>query len=257
MALGCDAVVSCIASRTGTPRDAERADFQANQALLALAEASRIDRFILLSAICVQRPRLAFQHAKLKFERLLADSGLNYTIIRPTAFFKSLSGQFERVKRGKPFLVFGNGALTACKPISERDLAAYLVATLDDPNTFYRVLPIGGPGPAITPQAQAQLVFAALGVNTGIKSVPPALFDLLRLLLAPLGWVSEWARERQEFMRIAKYYATESMLVWDDARQAYSADETPATGTDTLADFYRDLAAGTAPVDRIDGPKLF
>jgi divinyl chlorophyllide a 8-vinyl-reductase len=28
-----------------------------------------------------------------------------YTIIRPTAFFKSLCGQVERIKQGKPFLM--------------------------------------------------------------------------------------------------------------------------------------------------------
>ena len=47
---------------------------------------------------------------------------LTYSIVRPTALFKSLSGQVDRVKRGRPFLVFGDGALTACKPISDDDL---------------------------------------------------------------------------------------------------------------------------------------
>jgi divinyl chlorophyllide a 8-vinyl-reductase len=64
-------------------------------------------RFVLLSAICAQKPLLAFQHAKLAFEAALIDSGLTYSIVRPTAFSKSLSGQVERVKRGRPFLVFG------------------------------------------------------------------------------------------------------------------------------------------------------
>ena len=64
-------------------------------------------QMVLLSAICVQKPLLAFQHAKLAFEKHLIKSGLTYSIVRPTAFFKSLSGQVERVRRGKPFLIFG------------------------------------------------------------------------------------------------------------------------------------------------------
>lgn len=32
-----------------------------------------------------------------------------YSIVRPTSFFKSLSGQVDRLRRGKPFLVFGDG----------------------------------------------------------------------------------------------------------------------------------------------------
>lgn len=76
-------------------------------------------QFVRLSAICVQKPRLAFQHAKLAFEVELQASGLDWTIVRPTAYFKSLSGQVERVRQGKPFLMFGDGTLTACKPISD------------------------------------------------------------------------------------------------------------------------------------------
>ena len=58
---------------------------------------------MLLSAICVQKPLLAFQQAKLAFEKELVASVLVYSIVRPRAFFKSLSGQAQRVKRGKPF----------------------------------------------------------------------------------------------------------------------------------------------------------
>lgn len=75
-----------------------------------------------------------------------------YSIVRATAFFESLSGQVERVKRGERFLVFGNGLLTACKPISDSDLADYLCNCLDQDELRNCVLPIGGPGDAITPR---------------------------------------------------------------------------------------------------------
>ena len=121
-----EVVISCIASRSGAPKDAEAVDYRANLALLEAAEAADVAHFILLSAICVQKPLLAFQHAKLKFEARLTASGLSHTIIRPTAFFKSLSGQVKRVKAGKPFLIFGDGNLTRCKPISDGDLADFI-----------------------------------------------------------------------------------------------------------------------------------
>lgn len=46
--------------------------------------------------------------------------------MRPTAFFKSLAGQVESVKKGGPYVMFGDGHLAACKPISEEDLAAFM-----------------------------------------------------------------------------------------------------------------------------------
>ena len=113
-----DTVVSCMASRTGAPRDAWAVDHRANLNALNAARQAGVGHFVLLSAICVQKPLLAFQQAKLAFEAALIESGLRYSIVRPTAFFKSLSGQIERVRRGRPFLIFGDGTLTACKPIS-------------------------------------------------------------------------------------------------------------------------------------------
>ena len=48
---------------------------------------------------------------KLAFEAELQASGLRYAIVRPTAFFKSLAGQVQRVRSGKPYLAFGGGRL--------------------------------------------------------------------------------------------------------------------------------------------------
>ena len=140
-----DAVLSCLASRTGAPQDAWAIDHQANLNVLKAARETEVRQFVLLSAICVQKPQLAFQHAKLAFEDALITSGLTYSIVRPTAFFKSLSGQLDRLKAGKPFLVFGDGRLTACKPISDADLADYLIGCLDDADRHNRILPVGGP----------------------------------------------------------------------------------------------------------------
>jgi divinyl chlorophyllide a 8-vinyl-reductase len=45
-------------------------------------------------------------------------------------------------------------------------------------------------------------------------------------------------QDSAEFGRIGKYYATESMLVWDDAKGAYLEEATPGYGKDTLEDFF-------------------
>jgi divinyl chlorophyllide a 8-vinyl-reductase len=45
-------------------------------------------------------------------------------------------------------------------------------------------------------------------------------------------------QDSAEFGRIGKYYATESMLVWDEQRQCYDADATPSYGKDTLEAFF-------------------
>jgi divinyl chlorophyllide a 8-vinyl-reductase len=241
-----DALISCLASRTGAPADAWRIDYQAHVDALSVAREAGMGQMVLLSAICVQKPLLAFQQAKLAFERKLIDSGLCYSIVRPTAFFKSLSGQIERVRAGKPFLMFGNGELTRCKPVSDSDLADYLVRCLTDPTLHNRVLSIGGPGPALTPREQGETLFRILGREPRFRSIPVAVLDAICTGLSAAGWVIPVLRQRAELAKIGRYYATESMLVLDPVSGCYDANATPSTGSETLADYYQAVLDGRA-----------
>jgi divinyl chlorophyllide a 8-vinyl-reductase len=239
-----DAIVSCMASRTGAPADAWAVDHDAHVLALEAAQAAGVRRMVLLSAICVQKPRLAFQQAKLAFEQRLRESGLGYSIVRPTAFFKSLSGQVERVRRGRSFMLFGDGRLTSCKPVDDEDLGAYIADCLTDPDRFDRTLPIGGPGAAITPLEQGERLFEMFGKRPRYTRVPVGMMDWIIAGLSAGGKLIPTLAERAEFARIGRYYATESMLVWDEKAGRYDADATPATGRRTLWDHYRDLIAG-------------
>ena len=244
-----DAVISCMASRTGAPRDAWAIDHQAHLHLLAAAQAAGVAHVVQLSAICVQKPLLTFQHAKLAFEAALQASGLRYSIVRPTAFFKSLSGQIGRVRKGKPFLIFGDGQLTACKPISDRDLAVYLADCLEDETRWNRVLPIGGPGEAITPLQQGTRLFELLERPPQFRSVPVAMMDGIIAVLGLAAAVLPPLAAKAELARIGRYYATESMLWLNPDTMRYDAAGTPSTGSDTLFDYYRSVIAGEASPD--------
>jgi divinyl chlorophyllide a 8-vinyl-reductase len=235
-----DALVSCLASRTGVPDDAWAIDFRAHCSALEAAQRAGVAHVVLLSAICVQKPLLAFQHAKLAFEKTLIESGVTYSIVRPTAFFKSLSGQLDRVKRGKPYLVFGNGTITACKPISDGDLASFLADCLSDTSRHNRVMPIGGPGDAITP------------LQPRFKRVPVALLDTIIGCLSLAGRVIPALRRYSELARIGRYYATESMLVLDQETGRYDASKTPSTGSEALFEYYAELVRGVAVAERGD-----
>ena len=248
-----DVLVSCLASRTGAPADAWAIDHQAHSHALKAARAAGVTQVVLLSAICVQKPLLAFQQAKLAFEKALIDagaSGLRHSIVRPTAFFKSLSGQIARVQQGKPFLVFGDGRLTACKPISDGDLGDYLADCLTEATRWNRVLPVGGPGPAITPREQGERLFELLGRPPRFKQVPVALLDTIIGVLGTAGRLLPPLAAKAELARIGRYYATESMLVWDAAAGRYDAAATPSTGRDTLFDYYAAVLRGEASPER-------
>jgi divinyl chlorophyllide a 8-vinyl-reductase len=109
-----------------------------------------------------------------------------------------------------------------------------------------QVLPIGGPGPAITLRRQGELLFEAAGREPRFRSVPVGMFSAAAAMLSLGERFSDWFAEKAEYARIARYYATESMLVLDPATGEYTAEGTPEFGEDTLLEHYRSLMAGEA-----------
>ena len=244
-----DVVVSCLASRTGGRKDSWAIDYPATLNTYQEGNRAGVFHYVLLSAICVQKPLLEFQKAKLAFEaKLIADQEMTHSIVRPTAFFKSLGGQVESCRKGGPYVMFGGGELASCKPISEADLASFMADCISDESKTNQILPIGGPSAALSAKEQGELLFRALDRKPRMLSVPIALMDGPIALLEGLSKLFPGVQDTAEFARIGRYYASESMLVWDEERQCYDADATPSYGTDTLEQFFervvRDGMAG-------------
>jgi divinyl chlorophyllide a 8-vinyl-reductase len=146
-----ESVVSCLASRSGLKKDAFAIDYEATLHCLQAGMHCKARHFVLLSAFCVRNPWLQFQHAKLKFEEeLQQQTKMTWSIVRPTAFFKSVSGQVENVQNGAPFVIFEDGLITRCNPISDSDLASYMIDCIRLPFRENKTLNIGGPDDPIT-----------------------------------------------------------------------------------------------------------
>jgi divinyl chlorophyllide a 8-vinyl-reductase len=74
------------------------------------------------------------------------------------------------------------------------------------------------------------------------------LLDVIISVLKTLGKFIPPLADKAELARIGRYYATESMLVWNTQMQGYDADATPSFGTQTLFEHYKQLVAGQADV---------
>ena len=242
LGLPIDVVVSCLASRSGGVKDSWKIDYEATKNSLVAGRNRGASHFVLLSAICVQKPLLEFQRAKLKFEAELMkeaeeNDGFTYSIVRPTAFFKSLGGQVELVKDGKPYVMFGDGKLCACKPISERDLASFIADCMLEEDKINQILPIGGPGKALTPLEQGEMLFRLAGREPMFLKVPIGIMDFAIGFLDFLVKIFPSLEDAAEFGKIGRYYAAESMLLLDPETGEYSAEKTPSYGKDTLEEF--------------------
>lgn len=209
-----DVVVSCLASRSGIKRDAYAIDYQATLTCLEAAQQCNAGYFVLLSAFCVKNPWLQFQQAKLKFEAALQQqTDIPYTIVRPTAFFKSVSGQMEAVQSGSPYMLFGDGAITRCNPIAERDLAEYMLDCVNKPSRRNRIINLGGPDEGFTMQQQGEMLFDITNMEPKYVHFPIWIFDAAIHTLQLLADLtrSQKLEDLAETGRIGKYYAVESM----------------------------------------------
>jgi len=242
-------VVSCLASRSGVKKDAYKIDYQASLYCLLAGKAIQAKQYILLSAFCVQKPKLHFQHAKLKLEAAIVkqkqeaaeiqpnteNAGMTYTIVRPTAFFKSLSGKLDNLLAGSPYVLFGNGELTKCNPIAESDLAQYMLDSINDKNRHNQILNIGGPGEPLTNKQQAMLLSNIVKKEPKFLYIPVAVLDFIINSFQWLATItgSEKLEDGAEIARIIKYYAVEDMLT-TEPNEIY--------GTITLEDHYQRIA---------------
>ena len=231
-----DTIISCLASRSGIKKDAYAIDYQATLNCLESGRTVNARHFVLLSAYCVKNPWLQFQQAKLKFEAALtSQQDMTYSIVRPTAFFKSVSGQLEVIQQGAPFVMFGDGEVTRCNPISEADLATYMIDCIKDRSRLNKIINLGGPDEPLTKKRQGEMLYNAVGKKPNFFYAPLWLFDTI---IDSLQWVADTFKSEQfenaaELGRIGKYYAVEDMLTTDPSEKF---------GTMTLQEHYNKIA---------------
>ena len=235
---GIEGIISCLASRSGIKKDAYAIDYQASLNCLESGRDASVKarHYVLLSAFCVKNPWLQFQQAKLKLEaEITSQSDMSYSIVRPTAFFKSVSGQLEVIQSGAPFVMFGDGEVTRCNPISEADLATYLIDSINDKGRENKIIDLGGPDEPLTMKKQGEMLYKAIGKEPNFFFAPLWLFDTI---IDSLQWFSDTFNSEKfenaaELGRIGKYYAVEDMLT--------TAPE-EKFGTMTLMEHYQKIA---------------
>lgn len=104
------------------------------------------------------------------------------------------------------------------------------------------MLPIGGPGEAMSALQQGTMLFEILGKEPNFVKVPIEVMDVVIKVLDVFAGFLGNMRDAAEFGKIGRYYAAESMLVMDQDTGEYKANETPSYGTDTLGDFFKKVS---------------
>ena len=209
-----DIVISCLACRSGLAQDFDAIDYKATLNFLNAALENGTQQFILLSAICVRKPDLPLQLAKLKMEDALMRSGINYTIVRPTAYFWVFDGQTKNIRNGKPGFLIGTGNQACHNPIAKEDLAEFIVGCIGSSEHINRIHIIGGPEVPeniVTSRDALMMIFESMGKEPKLVSIPGWLPLVVICITRLLGPLSRKIGVFSEFLKIVNYYLNNDM----------------------------------------------
>lgn len=105
-------------------------DFQANKDLLDEAQRAGVKKFIYISGLGSEKfSNVSLYGAKLKFEKELKSSGINYAIAYPGGFFIDMLEMLELAKKGNEYL-YGDG-YNSINPIHGADVAEEVIKMIN------------------------------------------------------------------------------------------------------------------------------
>jgi uncharacterized protein YbjT (DUF2867 family) len=124
----------------------QEVDEAGNCSLMEAAQRSGAKRFVFVSAYGAARNHpVDFFRSKYWTEEYLKSLGMEYTILRATAFMESWCARVGmQVLNDQPVTIYGNGR-NPINFISAEDVAKFIVLALEDPRLKHQTLTIGGP----------------------------------------------------------------------------------------------------------------
>lgn len=162
-------------------------DDAGNRQLIDAAKAAGVQHFVYLSILGASPDApLEFFRIKYRTEEYLRASGLNFTILRPSAFMNlwaQLIGQ-PILEQGKA-TIFGRGN-NPINFVAVEDVARFVCAALEDPGAGNRVIEIGGPE-NLTLNQVAEIFERASGHQAKKRHVPLPVMRALSILVQPVN----------------------------------------------------------------------
>lgn len=169
----------------------EKLHYEATRNVVEAAKTARVPRIVHMSANGAAEDGVsAYQTTKWRAEREVQNSGLDWTVFRPSVIFGDSGGMPEFTSQlagviGKAPVtpVFGDGKFRM-DPVAVEDVAACFAASLETPGTSERVFHLGGGAPRTFDEIVQEIGKALGKVRTKTVHVP---FWLARPVAAALG----------------------------------------------------------------------
>jgi NADH dehydrogenase len=157
--------------------------------LVAAAQAAGVKRFIFMSALGAQQnPAFPYLQAKWAAEEAVRNSGLAWTIFRPSVIFGpgdgfiTVLGRLVRIAPVIPVVGSGNSKF---QPIAVADVADAFRQAVDDQAAIGRIYELGG-GETYSYEQMLDLIAARLNKRKPKVHIPVGLMKAIVRLTSPL-----------------------------------------------------------------------
>lgn len=189
---GVQFVISGHGSNASSQGGAQALDYRANIDLIDAAKAANVEHFVFISVLGADRgyEDAPVFKAKWAVEQYLRNSGLNYTILRPSGFASNLLPLAEQFRQTGIYLLIGDPQ-TRTSIVSTDDLARIAVESVSTPDARNQALAVGGP--EILLRSEIPQIFGRIFRREPIVINPPILaLDGVRSVL---GFVNPSAQK--------------------------------------------------------------
>jgi len=201
---GCDAVVHLVAILHGSEADFQRVHVELPRKLVAACRAAGVRRIVHVSALGVAPDAPSrYLRSKAAGERVLLESGLDVTVLRPSVIFGARDrflNLFAQLQALAPFMPLG-GADARFQPVWVEDVAAAAVRCLDRPQTIGQTIECAGPD-VLTLAQLVRLAGRLAGCERPVLPLPEALARLQAGLMELLPGEPLMSRDNVDSMRV-------------------------------------------------------
>ena len=213
---GCDAFIYNIGILKAFPKKGvtfEKLHFDGVRRVANMAQELNVRRALLMSANGVKSPGTPYQDTKFRAEEFVKQSGLEWTIFRPSVIFGDSNGlqeitnqlYRELVKPPIPAVAFhtgwspkGNGVVMS--PVHIQDVADAFIGSLSDADTIGKTYVLGGPD-VLTWEEMVQRVATAVGRRKWMLPMP---VGLMRFGATLFDWLPFFPATRDQLTMLAE-----------------------------------------------------
>ncbi len=201
---GCDAAIYNIGLLREFPAQGVTFEAMHYEGCARAIEAARsvgVGRFLLMSANGAAPEGTPYQTTKYRAEQSLAESGLDWTVFRPSVIFGDPKGRMEfctqlrdeMIEMPIPAPLFHEGLLPVqagrfkLTPVAIEDVTRAFVQALETPESSGRIFPLGGPD-ALEWRAIIQVIAQACGRRKLMLPAPVWAVRAVATLLDGQPW---------------------------------------------------------------------